>query len=262
VNGEDSAPTSALYDRIGQHYAVTRGSDRRIARMIRDALGDAYSVVNVGAGAGSYEPDDLVVLAVEPSVAMIAQRPATAAPAIRASAEQLPLADDSYDAALAVNTIHHWSDLRAGLRELRRVARKRVVIFMRDGSRGEPFWLERYLPALDRARRMAEISQTIADEYGTIAQIPVLLPRDCADGLFSAFWGRPELYLDSTVRGNISHFALASDDAVRDGLARLEEELESGAWDARYGHLRSLAELDLGHRLFIAELGEPPRGGG
>jgi SAM-dependent methyltransferase len=244
---------STLYDRIGTHYAATRVPEPRIAYMIRQALGDARSVVNVGAGAGSYEPDDLEVLAVEPSAAMIAQRPAGAA-ALQASAEELPLADDSYDAALAVNTVHHWTDLRAGLRELRRVARKRIVIFMRDGSRGEPFWLEQYLPELDRSEKMAQIAATIGDEYGAVAEIPILLPRDCADGLFSAFWARPELYLDSTVRANISHFALAPDDAVEAGLARLEADLRSGRWDALHRQLRSMAELDLGHRLFVAEL--------
>ena len=250
-----SEDRSALYDRIGTSYAATRGAEPRIARRIRDALGDARSVVNVGAGAGSYEPDELEVLAIEPSAAMIAQRPAGAAPALQASAESLPLDDASYDAALAVNTVHHWHDLRGGLREMRRVARKRVVIFMRDGSRGQPFWLERYLPALDLSEKMARISKTIEDEYGDLSEIPMPLPRDCADGLFSAFWGRPEMYLDDSVRANISHFALAEDEAVDEGLARLAWDLRSGAWDARYGHLRSPPELDLGHRLFVAELG-------
>jgi SAM-dependent methyltransferase len=247
---------TALYDRIGTDYATTRGSEPRIARLIRNALGDARSLVNVGAGTGSYESDDLEVLAVEPSAAMIAQRPASAAPALQASAESLPLADDSYDAALAVNTVHHWRDLRAGLGEMARVARQRVVIFLRDGSRGEPFWLEEYLPALDRSQEMARISQTIEDTYAAVVEIRVALPRDCADGLFSAFWARPEMYLEPTVRDNISHFALATDDATRAGLARLRADLNDGTWDARYGYLRSLPELDLGHRLFVGELSE------
>jgi SAM-dependent methyltransferase len=250
-----SQDRSALYDRIGTSYAATRGPEPRIARRIREALGDARSVVNVGAGVGSYEPADLEVLAIEPSAAMIAQRPADAAPALQASAESLPLEDASYDAALAVNTVHHWRDLRLGLHELRRVARQRVVIFMRDGSRGQPFWLEQYLPALDLSEEVARISQTIEDEYGQVSEIAVPLSRQCADGLFSAFWGRPEMYLDDLVRANISHFALAEDAVVADGLARLARDLRSGGWDARYGHLRSLPELDLGHRLLVAELG-------
>src|SRR5919199_3184901 len=244
---------STLYDRIGREYAATRTPDPRIAAAIRRALGDARSVVNVGAGAGAYEPDDLEVLGVEPSAAMIAQRPPDAAPVVQASAERLPLADGSYDAVLAVNTVHHWSDLRAGLRELRRVARQRIVIFMCDGSRGEPFWLREYLPALDGSRRSAAIAATIERELAPVTAIAFPLPRDCADGLFSAFWGRPEQYLDPRVRRNISPFALAADEDVREGLARLEADLATGAWDRRYGHLRTLPDLDLGHRLFVAE---------
>lgn len=242
---------TALYDRIGTHYATSRTSDPRLARLIRDALGDARSVVNVGAGAGAYEPNDLEVLAVEPSAAMIAQRPPGAAPVLQASAEQLPLADKSYDAALAVNTVHHWLDLRAGLRELRRVARKRVVIFLRDATRGERFWLDHYLPALGGSSKSAEIRATIEEELPSVTALPVLLPRDCRDGLFSAYWARPEMYLDSSVRRNISQFALTPEADVREGLVRLEADLESGEWDRRYGHLRSLPELDLGHRILV-----------
>jgi SAM-dependent methyltransferase len=245
---------SSLYDRIGGNYRATRRADPRIAALIRDALGDAHSVVNVGAGSGAYEPLDREVLAVEPSETMIVQRPRDSAPAIQASAEELPLSDDSFDAALAVNTAQHWTDLRAGLRELRRVARKRIVIFLRDSRSGVPFWLvEEYLPALDPSGRLAAIVETIERELRPIRVVPVRLPRDCADGLFSAYWGRPELYLDREIRQNISNFALAAEEDVEEGLARLEADLESGAWDRRYGHLRSLQELDLGHRLLISE---------
>jgi SAM-dependent methyltransferase len=245
---------SRIYDRIGGSYRATRRQDPRIAALIRDALGDARSVVNVGAGAGAYEPADREVLAVEPSRTMIAQRPRRSAPVLQASAEELPLSDDSFDAALAVNTVHHWTDLRAGLRELRRIARKRIVIFLRDGRSGGPFWLvEDYLPALDQSERISVIVETIQQELGPIKALPVRLPRDCVDGLFSAYWGRPEMYLDSEIRRNISNFALAEEDHLG-GLVRLEADLESGAWDRRYGHLRSLPELDLGHRLLIAEV--------
>lgn len=246
---------SRLYDRIGGTYRTTRRADPRIAALIDQALGDAHSVVNVGAGTGAYEPTDREVLAVEPSATMIAQRPRTAAPVIQASAENLPLADDSFDAALAVNTVHHWTDVRAGLRELRRVARKRIVIFLRNGRSGVPFWLvEDYLPTLDSAARISGIVDAIEHELRPVTPLPVRLPRDCVDGLFCAFWGRPEMYLDSEIRANISNFALAAEDDVADALARLEADLRSGAWDRRYGHLRSLPELDLGHRLFVAEL--------
>jgi SAM-dependent methyltransferase len=246
---------SRLYDRIGGSYRATRGSDPRVAALIDDALGDARSVVNVGAGTGAYEPSDREVLAVEPSATMIAQRPQGSAPAIQASAESLPLADDSFDAALAVNTVHHWADLRAGLREFRRVARKRIVIFLRDAGSGVPFWLvDDYLPELDPSHRMSATVATIADELRPLAVVRVRLPRDCFDGLFSAYWGRPEMYLDDEIRRNISNFALAAEDDVANGVARLQADLESGAWDRRYGHLRSLPELDLGHRLLISEL--------
>jgi SAM-dependent methyltransferase len=138
----------AKYDNIGRSYGATRREDPRLAALIRNALGDACSVVNVGAGTGAYEPADLDVLAVEPSETMIGQRAADSAKVVCASAEHLPLDDKTFDAAMAVNTLHHWSDLRAGLRELRRVARKRVVVFLRDPQRGTPFWLTRdYLPA-------------------------------------------------------------------------------------------------------------------
>ena len=245
----------SLYDRIGGSYQATRQPDPRIAALIDDALGDARTVVNVGAGTGAYEPRGREVLAIEPSETMIAQRPPCSAPAIQANAEELPLADDSFDAALAVNAVQHWTDLRAGLRELRRVARRRIVIFLRDPRSGEPFWLvEDFLPALDPSKRMAAIVETIEHELRPTVAVPVLLPRDCVDGLFSAYWGRPESYLDPEIRRNISNFALAEEDDLEEGLARLQSDLGSGAWDHRYGHLRSLPELNLGHRLLIAEL--------
>jgi SAM-dependent methyltransferase len=243
----------AQYDGIGQTYRETRIEEPRIARAVREALGDARSVVNVGAGAGAYEPRDLRVLAVEPSETMISQRPLNAARAVQGTAENLPLDDKSFDAALAVNTVHHWSDLRAGLRELRRVARKRIVVFLRDPHCGTPFWLTRdYLPALDPAPRFAPIVAAIREELPDVQESAVSLPRDCADGLFTAYWARPEVYLDAEVRRNMSNFALAIHDAIEPGLAALRADLESGAWERRYGHLRSLPELDLGHRIFVA----------
>jgi SAM-dependent methyltransferase len=185
---------------------------------------------------------------------MIAQRPPGSAPAIRASAEDLPLRDGSFDAALAVNTVHHWTDPWTGLRELRRVARKRIVIFLRDAQSGARFWLtEDYLPSLDSSRRTAAIVEAIEHELRPVTAHPVLLPCDCVDGLFSAYWGRPEMYLDGEIRRNISNFALATEHDVARGLASLQADLLSGAWDRRYGHLRLLSELDLGHRLLVAE---------
>jgi SAM-dependent methyltransferase len=248
---------TALYDRIGTSYRATRGEEPRFAAFIKEALGDARSVVNVGAGTGAYEPTDREVLAIEPSEAMIAQRPNGSARAIRASAENLPLDDKSFDAAMAVNTVQHWTDLRAGLRELRRVARRRVVFFLRDARAGTPFWLtEEYFPSLSASRRSALIGPAIEEEFPSIKVVPVAAPRECMDGVFSAYWGQPEMYLDPRVRKNMSNFALASNDVVDEGLARLRADLESGEWDRKHGHLRSLPELDVGHRLLVAELVE------
>lgn len=244
---------STIYDRIGGSYYETRSQDPRIAASIREALGDARSVLNVGAGAGAYEPTDREVLAVEPSATMIAQRPRRSAPVIRAAAESLPFQDDTFDAALAVNTVHHWTDPRAGLSELRRIARERIVIFLRDPQCGARFWLtEDYLPALDPSRRISAIVKAIRDEFPSVKAFPVPLARDCVDGLFSAYWARPEMYLDNDVRRNISNFALESEGSFAQGLASLQADLESGTWDRKYGHLRALSELDLGHRLLIA----------
>jgi SAM-dependent methyltransferase len=243
------------YDRIGHTYTTTRREDPRIAAFLREALGDARSVVNIGAGAGAYEPTDLDVLAVEPSEMMIVQRPPGSAPVLRASAERLPLEDHSFDAALAVATVHHWNDLGAGLRELRRVARKRVLVFLRDSQQGTPFWLTRdYLPRLDPSQRHSGIVSAIRDVFPGARERAFHLPRDCADGLFTAYWARPETYLDAVVRGNMSNFALAKDEDVAPGLDALRSDLGSGAWDRAHGHLRMLAELDLGHRLLIADL--------
>ena len=156
---------------------------------------------------------------------------------------------------MAVNTVHHWSDLRAGLRELSRIARKRVVVFLRDPQRGTPFWLTRhYLPALDPARRFAAIVSAIGGESPNVEELSVRLPCDCTDGLFTAYWARPEMYLDANVRRNMSNFALAEEHDVNPGLAALKADLQSGAWDRAHGHLRTLAELDLGHRIFFAAL--------
>lgn len=246
---------SRLYDRIGGSYRAMRGSDPRVAALIDDALGDARSVVNVGAGTGAYEPSDREVLAVEPSATMIAQRPPGAAPVIQASAEELPLPDQSYDAALAINTIHHWQDIQRALAELQRVVRLRIVVFM-NAWQGEELWLiERYLPQFrTNAERLTEIRSLLEHDLGPLQEVRVALPADCTDGLLSAFWARPEAYLDPTVRANISPFARLGEKEVGAGIERLAIDLASGEWDRRYGHLRELPELHLGHRILVAEL--------
>ncbi|MBX3204614.1 MAG: class I SAM-dependent methyltransferase [Labilithrix sp.] len=246
-----------LYDEIGTDYASARHSDPRIARAIREALGDAASVVNVGAGSGSYEPVDLDVTAVEPSAEMIRQRPRSAAPCVKAWAEALPFEDGAFDAALAVLTVHHWADRAQGFREMRRVARKRVVLLTWDPASIDDFWMVvEYLPevaALDLPRfaTMAAIEEAFPSARVT----PVPIPRDCEDGFFGAFWGRPEAYLDPHVRRGISVFRQLPREVTEPALARLEAELSSGAWDERHAALRALPELDIGYRLVVAELG-------
>lgn len=241
------------YDRLGLSYARTRRADPRIAARIRAALGDAKTVLNVGAGSGSYEPTDLAVVAVEPSEVMIAQRPVGAAPVIQASAESLPFDAGVFDAAMALLTVHHWTDPVRGLAELRRVAR-RVVVFS-SSTKTSRLWLTSdYFPAMANQRRPEIQPEVIAGRLGAATHIEeVPLPHDCTDGFGEAFWGRPEAYLDPQVRAGMSAFMLLTDRDVQVGIDRLASDLGSGDWDARYVYLRQLEEFDCGHRLIIAE---------
>ncbi|MFD5552516.1 class I SAM-dependent methyltransferase [Streptomyces sp. NPDC127068] len=245
----------ATYNSIGVTYADTRRPDPRIAARIHQALGDAATVINVGAGAGSYEPSH-TVLAVEPSSVMIAQRPAGSARALEASAESIPVPDDSADAAMAVLTVHHWSDLEAGIAELRRIARQRIVIltFDHDVSRG--FWLsQEYLPeaaAVDEVRAVAVDHLVTLLGGARVETVPV--PHDCTDGFLAAFWRRPEAYLDPQVRAGMSMLAQTRDEVLQPGLARLAEDLSSGRWHERHAELLDREELDVGYRLLVAEL--------
>jgi len=246
--------TSTRYDKIGTSYTRTRRTDPRVAARINAALGEARSVVNIGAGTGSYEPTDRSVVAVEPSPTMIAQRAAGAAPVVRAFAESLPFRDDTFDAALAIFTVHHWRDTRRGLEELARIARRQVILSY-DAIVEDDFWLvDDYFPeiaALDDANR-AYTSQAIGRVLDVHRVEPVLVPSDCIDGFAACYWNRPEAYVDPDVQAGISGIARL-DPAVRErGTERLRADLASGAWDARYGHLRALTELDVGYRLVVA----------
>jgi SAM-dependent methyltransferase len=247
-------PSVALYDTVGRTYRATRRADPRIAAHISAALGDAGSVVNVGAGTGSYEPAQ-TVLAIEPSLVMIAQRSAGAAPAIRSVAEHLPLADDCADAALAVLTIHHWTDLPAGIAEMRRITRRRLVFLTWDPAKIAGFWLmSEYLPEL--ARLDAEMAVPISRLTALLTNpvvTPVPVPHDCTDGFAAAFWRRPEAYLDPAVRAGMSLFARTGDHAARPGLARLADDLRSGRWQEDQADLLGLAELDVGYCLITAD---------
>jgi len=238
------------YEQIGGGYAQRRRPDPRLARLIAEALGDAGSVINVGAGTGSYEPSARGTVAVEPAVVMIAQRPPAAAPCVRAFAEQLPFRDRTFDAGLAVLTIHHWSDWRAGLRELVRVTRRRVVISTWDPE-SDGFWLLReYMPAMiERDRQRFPGLGALREELGDIQVQPLPIPHDCTDGFLGAYWRRPAAYLDPTIRAGISSFARPDFDA---GLARLSADLEDGAWARKHGDLLEQTELDVGCRLVVA----------
>jgi SAM-dependent methyltransferase len=243
-----------LYERLGQSYSRTRVGDRRIAAQIEAALGTPGRVVNVGAGTGSYEPQGWDVVAVEPSPTMIRQRPAGAAPVVQATAEALPLASGSFDAALVVLAMHHWADVPRGLRELRRVADRQVVLFFEPLQWAE-YWLLDYFPEIADlpTERHAPGADQIAQVLDLTEVQRVMVPRDCTDGFAAAYWARPEAYLDPAVRAGISSLALLSDAADDAGVRRLRADLESGAWEDRYGHLRSLDELDGGYRLAICQ---------
>ncbi|MFF8959744.1 class I SAM-dependent methyltransferase [Streptomyces sp. NPDC014894] len=244
------------YNSIGTTYSYTRRPDPRIADAIGEALGDAGSVINVGAGAGSYEPPQ-TVLAVEPSSVMIAQRPAGFAPAVEASAESIPLADDSADAVMALLTVHHWDDLEAGVGELLRIARQRVVVFTWDQTVLRRFWLlDEYLPeaaAFDDTRAVPVERLTALLGGARVETVPI--PHDCSDGFSAAFWRRPEAYLDPRVRAGISMLALTDEEILRPGLARLADDLSSGLWHERHADLLDREALDVGYRLLVADVG-------
>jgi SAM-dependent methyltransferase len=245
--------SAQLYDTIGATYNVTRRTEPRIAERVWAALGDARTVLNVGAGTGSYEPSDREVTAVEPSAVMRSQRPAGAASCVAATAESLPFEDQSFDAAMAFSTVHHWQDPIAGLREMRRVAR-RVVVFTFDTSDPSQFWLTRdYLPefaALRACRVLASLTE-LARAIGARME-PVLIPWDCADGFFEAYWRRPEAYLDENVRRGVSIWARVGPDAEQRAVRSLRDDLASGRWAERNRDLVDLEAAELGARLLIA----------
>jgi SAM-dependent methyltransferase len=246
--------SAQLYDSIGATYTVTRRTEPRIAAQVWAALGDARTVVNVGAGTGSYEPPDRDVIAVEPSAVMRAQRPAGAAACVAAAAESLPFEDRSFDAAMAFATVHHWQDPIAGLREMRRVAR-RVVVFTFDASDTawfDRFWLTRdYLPEIaDVLAGWPPLSE-LARSIGARTE-PVPIPWDCADGFFEAYWRRPEAYLDEDVRRGISAWAKVGPTVEQRTVHSLRADLVAGRWAERNRDLLDLDAAELGLRLLIA----------
>jgi SAM-dependent methyltransferase len=246
----------AAYDELGLNYSDFRRADPRIEARVWAALGNARSVVNVGAGTGSYEPRDREVIAVEPSPLMISKRPSDAAPVLQGVAEALPLEERSVDAAMAVFTIHHWRNLDAGLAEMRRVARKRIVLLTIDAEVNSGIWtLAEYFP-----EAMALEEETMPSIASLEASLPgpkietVPMPSRCRDEFTSALWDRPEMLLEpATLRASSLWHRLAPE-AIERGQRRLRADLESGRWDERHGHLRTLPELDIGTRLISEEL--------
>jgi SAM-dependent methyltransferase len=242
------------YDRIATTYAGQRHADPRIAARVYAALADARTLVNVGAGIGSYEPDDRYVLAIEPSAGMRAQRPTSLAPAISASAEALPLDDSCVDAAMAIITIHHWHDTAAGLRELRRVARGPVVILTFDIDIVSQFWLvAEYAPEIisDDRRRFPSID-AICEILGGARVETIAIPADCTDGFLQAHYARPDAYLDPAIRAAQSVWPRLPSGVEQRAVSALADDLRSGAWDARHGHLRGEREYEGGLRLIVA----------
>ncbi len=244
------------YDNIGAGYGRSRREDPQLLARIQAALGSARTVVNVGAGAGSYEPPERHVIAIEPSDVMAEQRPRSKAPAIRASAGALPLRDGSVDAAMAILTVHHWDDERErGVRELRRVASGPIVIVTCDPRVSGQMWLLRdYLPEVaELDLQTFPLPEQLADWLGGDAQIEVVpIARDTPDWSLMSYWAHPERVLDEGARNATSGFARMTETVVERVVGRVRQDLASGEWDRRYGSLRALSDFDAGLRIVIA----------
>jgi hypothetical protein len=245
-------PGKTTYDQIGVGYGVRR-ADERLASRLNFHLGDATTVINVGAGTGNYEPVEREVIAVDPSRVMLAQRSAGASPSLQACAESLPFPDSRFDAAMAISTVHHWKDLRRGLEELTR-AELRIVYFSEPALPGFHWVVDEYFPeVIDMpTNRAAPRSEQVAELLGgTIVIETFEVPRDFTDGA-GAFWSRPELYCDPAIQASLSMFALLDKNVVRRGTELLRRDLESGRWDERHGHLRMAPSMDVGYRIITS----------
>jgi len=246
--------SAQLYDAIGSAYTTTRRTEPRIAAKIWEGLGDARTVLNVGAGTGSYEPPGRDVTAVEPSAVMRAQRPESAAPCVAAAAESLPFEDQVFDAAMAVSTVHHWQDPIAGLRGMRRVARRVVVLTYDASDTGwrQRFWLTRdYLPEFAGVLTGLPAVAEMASSIGARVE-PVLIPWDCTDGFFEAYWRRPEAYLDEHVRRAVSVWTRIGPEAEQRAVRSLRADLAAGRWAERNRELLALDAAELGLRLLVS----------
>lgn len=242
------------YDAIGTTYASTRRPEPRFAQRIDAAIGDVARVVNVGAGAGSYEPNGPFVVGIDPAVTMLRQRAATAGPPALAGAESLPFADDAFDVAMACLTVHHWADRERGLREMQRVAPKQVIFFFEPSFSNELWLVDEYFPEIVQlgSERTAPGLADFAALLDVTHVEPLPVPDDCRDGFGGCYWNRPEAYLDPLVQAGISSLAQLDRQTLLRGTERLRRDLDDGTWDARHGHLRELTEVDIGYRLLVA----------
>lgn len=247
------------YDSLGRGYSSVRREDPRIAAIVGEALGDSRTVLNVGAGAGSYEPNDRWVVALEPSREMRAQRRERGKrPAIAGAADSIPFDDDSFDASMALLTVHHWADMALGLRELKRVARSRCVVMTFDPDRLDDFWNARYFPELVEVERRRYPSLTLLEEClgAALKVMPVPIPLDCKDGFQEAFYGRPEAFLREEVRAAQSAWGFLDAETTRRSVAALEGDLRSGRWDELYGEHRRMPSFVGALRIAVCEKAE------
>lgn len=241
----------ALYDTIGIQYSTHRRPDPRILRAVHKELRGAATIINLGAGVGSYEPEGRNLIAVELSRLMISQRPRDASPVVQARAEHVPFKDGAFDVAMAILSLHHWSDIEAGLREAVRIAKHRVVLLTWIGFCGD-FWLLDYLPQIREVDEpLFPSMEAMAEILGPLREVPVPIPHDCTDGFLCAYWRRPHAYLDEGVRSAISTFARVPD--FEKGLRSLDKDLRSGEWERRYSHLFECESMDYGYRLVVAD---------
>lgn len=250
-----TTPPVPVYQRIGEGYSARRRGEPLWQQLIDRELGDATTVVNVGAGSGSYEPLSRQVISVEPSHVMIDQRAHDAAPVIRAVAEQLPFADDAFDVAMALFTVHHWSDFARGMSELQRVSGRQLLVSWRPEVTTATFWLARdYLPEVQLRERDLPTTEYVLRALGPGAREVVLpVPHDCADGVFAAYWARPQMYLDASVRNAMSGVRLLPQDIVETAMWRLGRDLADGTWHDRYGSALAISEPhDFGYRLIVS----------
>lgn len=244
------------YDKYGQQYSGHRQTDPRIAEFVFKELAESTTILNVGAGSGSYEPDNKYVVAVEPSIVMRNQRIANnKVPAINAKADSLPFDDDSFDTSMAMVTVHHWPDIKKGLSELKRVSRKKVVIMTFDPDRLDHFWNAEYFPeVIEIEKKRYPTNDFIVECLGgncNIISIPI--PFDCVDGFQEAFYGRPEAFLNKEVRLNQSAWGFLPDGTEEEIVKRLADDLASGNWDKKYGNHRELKEFTCALELIVAK---------